>query len=353
MTLKPTFTLTIGEQVSNSDQPAFGPRSFHVERDMDVPADSLRIDLFERPDIELGTPVSLELGHDGENEQVFTGKVSLMRPTLSGVAVLALGSMDGLLNLRTAVTYESQSIGSIARDLVDQAGLETGTVDNGPTLPRFAVDRRLSAYAHLRDLAERLGFELYCDRDGKVMFHGLGGAASLDAAGGALGAAVSAVSSALGLGGAEGYLFGQHLIQANTWRRAPAWNSVDVGGESPMSSQGESTAHWLTVNDSDYRGSAGSGDPAGLLIDGAARSKDLANRFAAGRLFTAQRSAHQVSFTVLGNPGVELGDDLSVSEVPDSIVNGQGYVRAIRHQFSDRTGFVTEFRISLPAGEGA
>ncbi len=367
MTLKPTFKLTLGDRVSTSDQAAFGPRSFVVERDMDIAADSLRIDLFQRPDASGATvdldpasaaaDVILELGHDGENEQVFSGKLVELRPTLNGAVIFALGKMNDLLNLHAATAYESQTAGGIVRDLVSQAGLETGTIDDGPTLPSFAVDQRLSAFSHVKGLADRLGYELYTDRQGKVYFHALGSAASLDSAGGGLlGAAAAAASSLLGLGGGgEGYQFGQHLIQAGAGRRQPSWGSVEVGGESPMSSQGASASHWLTVNDSDFRGSAGSGSPKLLVFDAAARSKDLADRFAAGRLAVAERTAHQVSFTILGRGSIELGDDLSLSAVPDALINGQGYVRAIRHRFS-ASGLPPSFRLmkswrSSPADE--
>ncbi len=350
--LKPTFSLTVGSLSSATDNPLGGPRQFLVSRDMDVPADSLRLDLSERSGIALDDDISLELGHDGDNETVFSGKVVRLRPALDGVTVYALGRMNSLLNLHTAATYEGQTPGAIARDLIGQAGLEAGTVDDGPTLPRFAIDKRLNAYTHLKSLADRLGYELYANRDGAIMFHALGDAAGLDAAGGGLlAAAASAVSALLG-GGGEGYQFGRHLVASRLDSRPPAWGSVLVGGESPMSSQGDSAAHWLTVKDTDFQGRAGSDDPQALLLDLAARSKDLADRFAAGQLAVAQRMAKQVGLTVLGRPQVDLGDSLRVSDVPDDLFNGQGYVRFIQHRFGDEWGYLTTFRVAL-SGEAA
>jgi hypothetical protein len=119
-----------------------------------------------------------------------------------------------------------------------------------------------------------------------------------------------------------------------------------------MSSQGESASHWLTTNDTDYQGSAGSGEPQVVLFDPAARSKDLADRFAAGRLAAVARNANQVNITVLGRPQVDLGDSINVSDASDELINGQGYVRAIRHRFGDRAGFITDLRISLDGEAG-
>jgi hypothetical protein len=254
--------------------------------------------------------------------------------------------MQRLLKLRTSTWYDGQSAGSIARDLIEQAGLEAGEVDDGPTLPRFAVDRRQNGFAHLKQLANRLGFELYSKRDGTIVFHGLGDAAGLDAAGGLLGAAAGAASSLLG-GGSPGYQFGQHLLQGRAHRHPPAWSHVVIGGESPMSGQGESTAHWLTVNDADYRGEAGSDDPTLLIMDPVARTKDIADRFASGMLAKAARTAHQVAIRVLGTPQVELGDTIEIGGVEDVLVNGTGYIRAIHHHFDVERGFVTDLRVSL------
>ena len=54
-----------------------------------------------------------------------------------------------------------------------------------------------------------------------------------------------------------------------------------VGGESPMSGQGEDKSFWLTAKDTDYEDSSGDGDEL-LVIDPTARTKDMAGRFAAG-----------------------------------------------------------------------
>jgi phage protein D len=345
----PTFTLTIGQLRSTSANPVAGPARLVVDRDMDVPADALRLWLADRAGATVGDQVDLALGDDGAESAVFTGTVAALRPGVAGAELLALGTFGELLNLRTAATYEGQAAGSIARDLAGQAGLSPGTVDDGPVLPHFAVDGRLSAFAHLKGLADRLGYELYTDVQGRLMFHALGGAAGLDAVGGGpLGAVAGGLVTAAG-GGGERYLFGQHLLEVTGTREPAAWGTVDVVGESPMSGQGERTSHWLTVNDADYRGSAGSGGPRLILLDPAARTKDLADRFAAGRLAVARRAANQLRVTVLGRPDVDLGADVSAADVPDALAAGSGYVRAVRHRFGAATGFVTDLRVSVEA----
>jgi phage protein D len=355
--LKPSYALTIGAFSSANDNTVGGPLRLSVLRDMAVAADAAQIALADRSGVNLHDEVSVQMGHDGENEDVLRGTVAALRPDLLGVQVTVLGMMQRLLDLRTAAWYDNQSAGAIARDLIDQAGLEAGTIDEGPALPRYAVDKRCSGYAHLRLLADRLGFELYAKRDGKICFHGLGDGAGLDAGGGLLGAAgavagaaSSAVGALLGTGG-EGYQYGRHLLQGQAQRLAPAWGRIVVGGESPMSGQGDGTAHWLTVDDSDYLGEAAASvdTPALLVIDPAARTKDIADRFAAGMLATGQRGAHQVTIRVLGRPQVDLGDTIQVGAAPEEMLNASGYVRALHHYLDSERGFVTDLRIVVSA----
>ncbi|MCA1689684.1 MAG: hypothetical protein LC720_04340 [Actinobacteria bacterium] len=337
---QPTFSLTIGSLKATSERPAAGPTRIVVERDMDVPADGLRLHLSDRSDVALDDAVALELGYGGRESTAFAGTVARLRPAMDGVEVWALGGLDPLLDLRCSSTYAQQSAGDIARDLIARAGLSEGTVDDGPKLPGFAVDARSNGYAGLAALALRLGYELYADVEGKAMFHALGAAAGLDSPGGAPAAAATASSS-------PDYRYGSSLLGLTATQAPVVWGTVAVGGESPMSGRGDNTVAWLTTKDADFRGSAGSGDRHLLVVDPAARTKDLADRFAAGRLAAAGRRAREVWVTVLGDADVDLGDQRSVSDHPDPLAGGSGYVRALRHRLEDGVGFVTDMRIAL------
>ncbi|ASC72329.1 hypothetical protein XM38_032860 [Halomicronema hongdechloris C2206] len=341
--LAPSFSITLGSVTSTTATPIGGPTALTVERDMDIPTDGLRLQLSDRVDINLGEAVVVNLGHDGEEETVFTGTVITLRPSLAGVELRAIGKLNQLLTLRTAAQFEDQSAGSIAQDLIDQAGLTAGTVDQGPVLPRYTVDQRLSGFAHLRNLADRLGYELYGDRQGQVQFHALGAVANLDSGLGGIGGAVTALTG----GGAETYQFWSAFAGCPGPATPPTWGAIAIGGESPMSRQGDTTAHWLTTNTTDHRGEAGTGASSLLLLDPVARTQDLANRIAAGRWAIATRRLHEISFTVLGRPQVELGDTLTIRGNADDLLNQGGYVRALRHRVSKTLGFVTDLRIAV------
>ncbi len=346
--LKPTFTLMAGSLHSTTKSPVGGPSRICVERDMDIAADSARVWLDERSGVELEDAITLKLGNDGDEMTVFTGKVVALRPTLDGVILEALGSLNALLNLRTSKMCLNKTPGDIVSDLASTGSVTTGTIDSGPSLPRFALDSRLSAYAHIKDLADRLGYEVYADRDGKLMFHALGAAASLDGAGGlSLPSGVGGALGGLAGAGSDSYAYGKNLLAAQSEARTAGWGKITVGGESPTSGQGDKAASWLTAKDTDYDGAAGDGKPTRLYLDPAARTSDLAERFAKGRLATSQRRAHQVCFTTLGRAAFDLGDDTQVSGADDDQINASGYIRALRHRFDAETGFVTDARICV------
>src|SRR5215831_574499 len=163
--LSPKFSITIGSFSSTNGNPVCGPVRLVIDRDMRVPADSMELLLMERKGIAIGDDISVELGDDQQTDKVFKGEVSELLPEVgpkaADVRVFGLGTMNKLLNYRKAATYENQQAGDIVQDLIDSAGLEARTINSGPLLPSFAVDERMSAYAHIRRIAEMLGYELY------------------------------------------------------------------------------------------------------------------------------------------------------------------------------------------------
>jgi len=347
---RPSFSLSAGGLTSDSSTPASGPTRFVVERSLDVPIDALRVSLADGGGVSPGDPVSLDLGDEDGLERVFTGTVAELRPRLGGCELFCAGTMLALVELRVSSFYQSQSAGDVARDLIGQVGLTAGDISDGIDLPRFSVERRLGAHAQLRRLAERLGYSLFSGRDGSIHFKGLGPAANLQSGGlGALASAASAAAGALGLGGGSAQEYGKHLLAASAGLRPAVGLTLLVGGESPMSGQGEDKSFWLTATDSDYEDSTGSG-PDLLVLDPTARTKDMAGRFAAGYFAGLDRRTAAVRLTVLGMPALELGDATGASGAPESGLNASGYIKGLRHRFGPLEGFVTELIVSPETG---
>ena len=344
-TTAPRFSLRAGSLSADSRAPVSAPLRFVVERSLAVPIDCLRVDLGAGGGAAVGDAVTLDLGvGDAGLARVFTGSVAELRPRLGGCGIFCVGTMLALVDLRVASFYQETSAGDVVRDLLGQAALDAGDISNGLTLPRYAVERRVGAHAQLRRLAERLGFSLFADRQGKVHFKGLGAAASLGSGGpGAVGAASSLV------GGATTTLeYGKHLLAAEAALRPALARTIVVGGESPMSGQGDDKSFWLTAKDSDYEGSSGSGDDW-LITDTTARTKDMAGRFAAGYAASFGRRTMAVRASVLGNAALELGDAWGLSGAPEDGLNRSGTVAGLRHRFGAREGFVTDLVLAVEA----
>src|SRR5688572_6910342 len=166
----PHFKLVLGGLTSETDRPEGGPWSFMVDRSLEVPADGLRVKLAQRGDVAPGDDAQLELGDEDGVGRVFTGTVVEVRRRPDGAEIFAAGTVLKLLELRVSSLYQEQAAGAVARDLLDKAGLDAGDISDGLSLPRFAVERRRSAFAQLKALATRLGFDLFSDREGKIHF---------------------------------------------------------------------------------------------------------------------------------------------------------------------------------------
>jgi hypothetical protein len=304
--MTPRFSLRVGALRSSTVEPVGAPERIVVERDMDR-VDALRL--------WFGAAVTTTVDDQAEvaldDETVFTGTVTAVRPTLTGTEVLALGTSLALLRLRAPAGYERRDAGAIVRDLADRAGMATGTVEPGAVLPADYLDGAVSAYHHARALADRFGFELYTDRRGRLMFHAPRPTAT------------------------TAYAHGRDLLAAEGTVRA-TWLEPVVGGEGHMSEGGESSAHWLSSADL----TGGTGDR--LVLDPLARTQDLADRFAQGYATTWRRGLRRTRLRVPGNARIDMGQWVRVTgEQPV----GSGYVRAVRHTVGARTGWVTELTV--------
>jgi hypothetical protein len=215
--------------------------------------------------------------------------------------------------LRVPAAYERRDAGAIVRDLATRAGVETGTVEPGVMLPADYLDGAVSAYHHARALADRLGFELYTDRRGRLMFR----------------EPRPTVTTT--------YTYGRDLFAA-AGRVNTDWLAPVVGGEGHMSEGGENSVHWLSVEDL----TGGTGGQ--LVLDSLARTQDLADRFAEGYATTWHRNLRRVTLRVLGNARSDLGDGVRLAGTP--ALGDGGYVRAVRHTVDARSGWVTELGVS-------
>jgi hypothetical protein len=342
--MRPSYELRVGPLSATDGAPTAGPLAVVVDRDVDVPLDLARLRLADRSGIDVGDVCTVSLGLDDTPEQVFEGHVVEIRPDVTGTCVVAVGTLRALANLHVATTYEDTTLGAVARDLAGQAGVTVGEVVDGSQLPWFVVDPGRDALTHLRALAARFGADVYADRNGTLVVRSLPGAGSPGLGGGLAGA----------LGGGSGEVrLGAEVVAARGTHRAPSWDAVTVGGESPASTQGGDTVSWLVPDADAPSAQQGSGDRRLVVLEPLARTKDLARDVAAGTLAFGGRLARVLEVLVLGRAAVELGDEVTVGTAagpsPDGLLQGTGHVRTLCHRLDARTGFTTRIGLALPA----
>ena len=149
-----------------------------VEAGLGPVVDAAEIELSadtQAPTVALGDQGTISLGYgDTGAKLVFTGGVDGMRRRIPGNnRIVATNGGSMLARQRVNQSYEQQSAGDIVKDLAGRAGIGTGRVEAGASLPFFVVDDRRGSYAHIAELARRCGFVTYFDPEGKLCFTAL------------------------------------------------------------------------------------------------------------------------------------------------------------------------------------
>lgn len=293
-----------------------------VEAGLDVPVNACRITLSPPKDLALapGDPVKVELGYGESLALVFTGVVQTADWACDRVTVYAASAFQGLVAARFNLLFEQPGAGDVVADIAGRLKLRKGKVEAGLKLAAYALGENLSAYAHLRELAERCGFDLYADAEDRLVF------AKYQAA------------------RTHSLTYGEHLLAFALDAETPAVSGVEIYGESPASlGQGAAASSWLAKKD--VKGTAG--DKSGLMLrmaDPVARTQEVAGKIAAA-LLAARSAERRGVLEVLGAPAIKLGDGVKLAALPTADHSGTYKVTAVRHRLSPRRGFRTTVAI--------
>jgi hypothetical protein len=315
--LAPKYTINIGS-VSFDSATSDNVDSIQVNLSLDVPTDTATVIL--RTDdqgynFQEGDDLDLSIGYDDDDPvKVFTGVVDSIKSSNSKIKVSALSPMWKLVTFYSNKIYDSQNCGQIVSDLISSANVDFGRISSGIDLTSYVVDNNSSAYDHIRGLADRSGFDVYISPDGKMVFEKF-----------EKGNAVATAEYGINVINVESRL-GQSAVQ-----------SVTVLGESPSSTKGSNTSHWLTKDKVD--GTAGSGQVL-LIADPVVRDKSTASNVANARLGIVQRGPF-VTVEIIGEPNAGLASTFSLKSMPDSSLNGDCEIRSVEHLFSKVEGFKT------------
>ena len=316
--LNVSYRVTLGGE-SVASGPASTLLALEVRAGLRVPVNACRLVLHGRSELSAaaGDPLVVGLGHDDDNETVFTGVVSSVTHDFRQVEVEALGAFTALTAARLNLLYEQETAGAMVSDVLGKLAVAEGTVEAGIKFPTYAMNDGRSAWAHLDALARRCGFLLYADERDQAHFRAYSPAAT------------------------HSFTYGADVLRFQHDARPADVVGVEVHGDSPAGQgQGDDASSWLTKKE--VRGTAGESTGRVLhLFDPAARNTNVAGDIAAGLLAGYQRTAGG-HVRVLGSPKVRLGDAVSLSRLPVSAHDGEARVTGVLHRVGPRVGFVTD-----------
>jgi hypothetical protein len=331
----PIWTITIDHQPVGEAGAALFPRSLRSEIGMDG-VGRCTLDLIVPPGASIpqpGAALGLSLGLGDAATRVFTGEIDGVRVTATGVVVSAGDALARLANSFGAGAYSERSPGQIVRDLLDQAALTGGTLDELPVLSSYVLFPGLSLLHHARVLAETFGANLFADAEGKV--HLLAPDTT---------------------GKDHSFRHGVDILAVDLCHAPSARSGVEVWGEGAASGQGSDKAHWLPDTLDGVTGDAAvKGDPVFasadalrrvFVRDGALRTGDAARKAATGRAAALTRPVRG-SLEVTGAAAVAPNDLVAITDLPDSNPLKQlpGLdrlrVRRVRHCLDLGRGFTT------------
>jgi len=323
--LTPAYRLKLGGKVvdTTSDPQTSTAVDIVVELDIETPVDTFVVTLGQVGDInpKVDDAATIGLGYADETSglvNVFTGAVvSLDQGSLTN-RVKSYTAANTLLRTFVDKQYQSKTAGAIVRDLATGASVAVDTADDGIDFPSYVVDGRRSAYAHMRELADLCGFDLYVNSDGKLVFEEFFG-----------GKAVHVLENA------------KHILSLDILRAQPTYSSVVAFGESPTGSSGDDAWPWLTKDFSGSKGTAGSGDPVLLLERPALRTGAAAQKAADAAELAIKRRTLRGTVLTIGRPEVKLGDAIALRGLADASLNTSFQVRSVRHRMHKTEGFTT------------
>ena len=312
--LIPNYTVKIGSETFQPKTAAI--ISLRVSLNMNMPAGIFET-LFDLTDksskIERGEEVSVQLGYEDNLHEVFKGFVDDMEPGISEIRITGFNTASKLLELRVNQVYEQQSAKEIVCDLAQKANVQTEEISDGISFPMYVVDDTKNAYEHMRDLADKCGFDVYVTGENKLVFrkHKRKDPHTLK--------------------------YGSNIIDVETYDSKPSFGRLVVQGEGAASYKGADTAHWFTKKQ--VEGVKGSGASL-LLQDPVIRDKDTAEKVAEARMDVISRTVYGLA-EIIGNAEVKLGDTIKFEGMKDDRVNKEFQVRAVEHILNKNEGFVT------------
>jgi len=315
---RPTATLTLDGQSLTATEAgllALSVRQSHGAHD------AVDLSLWPRSKFASAAPgatLTVALGTDTDNEDVFTGEIIAVRRTPAALRLEALSATIALSRLRQSRTYLDQTIADIVNDLASFVGTDDVTAD--VKLSAYSIDDRRTVWAHILELATLAGAEAGVSASGTIRF---------------VPAGTSPVTHTL--------RYGATLLSWDIQTIAsPHVPKVFASGAA--SEQGAERWHWLA------RDPVGEGTEPARLI-GSFHTRDAADALAKTLGDAAKRATTRGSIRLVGEPTLRPGDVVELKDLPGD-ASGSFRILTLRHIFNPHAGFVTEATVEGAGSPG-
>lgn len=325
---RPTFQVTLGSDVSDY------VAAIAVEAGLLPAVDGATVDLINDSRVELPAPgdsAQLAMGYaDDETSTVFSGYVLRVQRHVTGhVRVTLANGSASLARLRLDRSYNQQSAGEIVQDLLGEVGASAGSVENGPTLPRYAMHSGQTALHVVTKLARSSGFLAYMTPDGELDFKPPADGQPV-----------------------QTFTYGGDIVALHVVEGDPLVGTQIVSGEGAAGSEGSDAWSWFVKDSSSVTHEAGGGDPIDAWSDPALRSAEAVQQAAEGRVAAEQGLAVTGTLVVPGAPAAVAGSVIAIEDAPADELNGTYLVRWVRHRYDKRQGFMSTIGIAQLGGAG-
>jgi prophage tail gpP-like protein len=312
--LAPTYALTIGSQQWTEQLLALDVR---LEAAPLIDLLSARLPAAAPLDAAIGDPVVLQL--DGTD--VFTGQVDAIRRDPTVVQVTALDAGGTLATFRPAATYEQATVATVISALCGDVGVDTGDLEDGPSLAFYAADPGRSALEHVARLAGWAGALARVSADGR-----------LEAT------VVSGADPDLAL------RYGRELIDLDGTETSTRIESFVVAGEAGA---GTASAPESLRPKRDFFGGSRPDGPnatAQWSFEPALRTSSGAQTASAARhrLYKSTRRRATLTATLL--PDLRPGSVVEIQDAPDGLPAGPLWADKVQHRLT-HDGAITRARL--------
>ena len=281
-------------------------------------------------EIKDGDAISAKLTAGEVSTIAFSGEVL---STDTGLGLTTINGASGahrLATTRVNQVFENQAADRVIADLAGQAGATVGKVSASISYPYLVIDETRSVFDHIKALAMREGMECYFNADNELT-----------------------VESFSKTSPDHEFHYAIHILALETFISKPNTAHTRVYTESPASTQGQKTWHWLTKDSSAFQSEAGSGASLLAMSDGAIRTKDAADQLSVNKHGAIKDLSTRGRLKLLGNPAVRVADAIEVLGMAKPELNGLFKVTAVEHRFSKHEGYVTWVEFSGQGGADA